>query len=1188
MKKILSVIPFLCLLSTFYAQTLVNKEWAVSNAHPVGFDWFSSAVDLNKQLITVGNTFVTGQGANLLVQKFNNEGDIAWQRLHNSSGNNDDYGVATTTDINGNVYVCGTTKNNGQFDVLVVKYDTDGTQQWAVQYNSSFNRNDAATAIKVDSDGNVYVAAASEGETTLSDFLLLKLNTSGTNVWQKRYDYANLIEIPAGLEFDANGNLLIVGASASDFTNWDYAVVRYNTEGVLQNAVRNNVAGAGFDQPVAVKKDGLGNIYVTGKASNNGVNYDIKTVKFNPSLSVAWVRTFDGSGLEDVAKDLQIDNEGNVFIAGYSTKSNGLKELTILKYDTDGNTEWTHKQDAKDDSGDALAKSLDVDDDGKVYFIGEEKGNDGSKDVVIMKLDTDGHTVWSKNIASASEETPTAIKVDNEDNIYVSAIEKQGTTATYKTVKYKEYKTDTAVIRNNAGKPIAMAHQIIVRFNENVINRDAVDGTIGTADKVFDDLTYFLKPQAATTIQQKLLGLCTVTTGQSSTSFCPIKMTKVFPQLKTTDTVTISRMGEQIPIPPFWATFVLHFTEGVDIRKALDSLNRLFPTVIYAEPNYLAELTASSNDSLYRTEQASLHPTSVFPNANVNVEPAWDIEVGKPTIKIGVFDTGLDWKHEDFGYDGRRDTTSRMTDGWDFETSTRLRSLSNPDLNGHGTACAGIIGAIRNNTKGIAGIAGGDSLVNQKGVSLYGLKIFNSGGGPYSATLNYISDAIVTTSLDTGRNYGYGLNVMNHSWGFDETVLSVFTEANISSITEAVHFANRAKVTFAAARGNEGYNNRAYPSITDDDWVLAVGGTGRNGEFNQRGVNSSFTTSSGWEIDVAAPADSAIQRTLRSNGSYRNFSGTSAATPHAAGAAGLLMSYLNRTTASYANLSPEDVESILQKTATDVGPRGVDSTTGFGRLNIGEALRNVRRPFWRVDHFGTTNNSRSFKITPYSSRDTINLEERYRNESGLWFQKGKYIVKTFKVEATVNHNLPTTDNIFSYWARPSSSDVLQLFDRNKNLKPRERIVMDSASVTRTSAKMYGYVYQVYDSLDRYQGWWPIDTNATRHLEYTLWIRDNRSLSGTNEQEAKNSIQNVLLFPNPTPFSQTLKIVSSINDNLDISLFDVTGRLVQHIFSGRSQIGDNDFSVNLSGLAVGFYMYRIQNGQQTEYIKTIKN
>jgi len=70
-----------------------------------------------------------------------------------------------------------------------------------------------------------------------------------------------------------------------------------------------------------------------------------------------------------------------------------------------------------------------------------------------------------------------------------------------------------------------------------------------------------------------------------------------------------------------------------------------------------------------------------------------------------------------------------MVEGWDFETNDDLTETTDPDDNGHGTYVAGIIGTIRNNNFGIAGIAGGDYDVStnfeDRGVSLYGLKTTN-------------------------------------------------------------------------------------------------------------------------------------------------------------------------------------------------------------------------------------------------------------------------------------------------------------------------------------------------------------------------------------------------------------------------------------------------------------------------------
>src|SRR5690606_26139306 len=113
---------------------------------------------------------------------------------------------------------------------------------------------------------------------------------------------------------------------------------------------------------------------------------------------------------------------------------------------------------------------------------------------------------------------------------------------------------------------------------------------------------------------------------------------------------------------------------------------------------------------------------------DINVEPAWEYETGKSYVKVGVFDSGILWPHEDFALnDGSPSNT--FVEGWDFEppAGPLVGSPEFGDSTGHGTRCAGIIGALRNNNKGIAGIAGGHRTTDstEYGVKMYGLKIIN-------------------------------------------------------------------------------------------------------------------------------------------------------------------------------------------------------------------------------------------------------------------------------------------------------------------------------------------------------------------------------------------------------------------------------------------------------------------------------
>ena len=136
---------------------------------------------------------------------------------------------------------------------------------------------------------------------------------------------------------------------------------------------------------------------------------------------------------------------------------------------------------------------------------------------------------------------------------------------------------------------------------------------------------------------------------------------KIFKEMVTTVIVSLSRLGDQVKIPKFWATFVLEISDGNSLGEVADSLNTLFPLVAYTHPNYICELTSQPppNDTMFN-KQISLHPETPLNAAHINVEAAWNITEAKPFVKVGVFDNGLYWTHRDFGYIG----TKKSTVGW--------------------------------------------------------------------------------------------------------------------------------------------------------------------------------------------------------------------------------------------------------------------------------------------------------------------------------------------------------------------------------------------------------------------------------------------------------------------------------------------------------------------------------------------
>ena len=288
-----------------------------------------------------GNAYVTGQspgsgtGADYATIKYRSDGDTAWVRRYNGPGNSTDAASAIAIDGSGNVYVTGWSLGpETEYDYATVKYYPNGDTAWVRRYNGTGDSTDRASDIAVDDLGNVYVTGSSYHSATGRDYLTIKYYPNGDTAWARRYngpgdttDYAWAITV------EGSGNVYVTGQSHSSETGADYATIKYYPDGDSVWVRRYNGPGNGTDAASAMATDGSGNVYVTGRSHGLGTEYDYATVKYYPNGDTGWVRRYNGPGNSyDRAIDIGIDGSHNIYVTGNSLGSGTGYDYATIKY----------------------------------------------------------------------------------------------------------------------------------------------------------------------------------------------------------------------------------------------------------------------------------------------------------------------------------------------------------------------------------------------------------------------------------------------------------------------------------------------------------------------------------------------------------------------------------------------------------------------------------------------------------------------------------------------------------------------------------------------------------------------------------------------------------------------------------------------------------------------------------------
>ena len=334
------------------------------------------------------------------------------------------------------------------------------------------------------------------------------------------------------------------------------------------------------------------------------------------------------------------------------------------------------------------------------------------------------------------------------------------------------------------------------------------------------------------------------------------------------------------------------------VSEAIAYFEQAAGDVAYVEPDYIRHLSKTPNDTQYG---------ELWGMVKISAPAAWDISTGNSAAIVAVLDTGMDMDHPDLmgnlwsnsdeipGDNIDNDGNGYVDDvnGWDFVTADKDPN----DSDGHGTHCAGTIGAVGNNASQVAGVCWKASIMP--------LRVGTEAG---------LADSDIVEGIRyAARN---GAKVLSNSYGgpgFSQTMF------------DAISTANNYGCIFVAAAGNDASNNDLYPEYPagyELPNVISVAATDEDDNL------ATFSNYGATSVDVAAPGVNIVS--TWPGGGTDSLDGTSMACPHVAGALTLYASV-------DPGINPAEARQLLLQSADPVQGLTGKVVCG-GRLNLQQLL----------------------------------------------------------------------------------------------------------------------------------------------------------------------------------------------------------------------------------------------------------
>jgi len=353
---------------------------------------------------------------------------IEWSITYGGTGN--DVGRAIHR-INGGYIVLGYTQSlgDGNSDVYLIKIDTNGSVIWNKTYGSL--QSEMGYSIQAINEGGYIIAGTTHSIEHGFDVYLMKTDAGGNQVWNKSYglDLKN-IDCGYSVQVTSNGGYIIVGRTNSSRKDendlYDVLLLKTDSEGGL--IWNKTYGGDRSDSGRWVQETNDRGYIIAGETRSFSEDYDVFLLKVDTDGNEVWSRTIGERESDERGYSIQVTSDGGYVVTGLQWLLNrDNPDVYLLKTDSEGNLLWSKNCEGLDSRSQDWGYSVVETGEGGFIIVGETYSNvERNKDVILLKTDPVGKLMWIRTIGTSYNECGYAVSETGEGGYIITGYTSSG------------------------------------------------------------------------------------------------------------------------------------------------------------------------------------------------------------------------------------------------------------------------------------------------------------------------------------------------------------------------------------------------------------------------------------------------------------------------------------------------------------------------------------------------------------------------------------------------------------------------------------------------------------------------------------------------------------------------------------------------------------------------------------------